>query len=110
MTQRGLFEQLIDFVLKRLKGALRASRSAELVTLPLNEDEESWLEAYLKEEDGHSSQGAADTLLMRAMITERFGSIQDQSGNTRDRTINNLNWASLRDRIDRGSNQDGLLT
>lgn len=110
LTQRGLFEQLIDFVLTRSRGALRASRSAELVTLPLNEDEESWLEEYLKEGDGKTSQGATDTLVMRAMTTGQFGSIQNQSEIARDRKINDLSWASLRDRVDRGSNQDGRLT
>lgn len=110
LTQRGLFEQLIDFVLTRSRGALRASRSAELVTLPLNEDEESWLEEYLREGDGKKSPGAADTLIIKAMTTGRSGSIHNQSEIARDRKINDLNWASLRDRVDRVSNQDGLLT
>jgi len=110
LTQRGLFERLIDFVLTGSEGALRASRSAELVTLPLNENEESWLKEYLEEGDGKRSQGAADTLILRAMMTGRFGSIRNQSEIARDRKINDLNWASLRDRMDRASNQDGLLT
>jgi len=43
-------------------------------------------------------------------MTGRFGSIRNQSEIARDRKINDLNWASLRDRMDRASNQDGLLT
>lgn len=79
LNQQGLFERLIGFILTQSQGDIRASRSAEFVTLPLNEDEESWLEDYLRAGDGKRSQGATDTLVMRAMMTGRLSSIQSQS-------------------------------
>lgn len=107
-AHRGLFEQLIDFVLVKSQGSLRGSRSAELVTLPLNEEEELWLEEYLTEGEGKRKQGAADTLIMRAMTTGRFDAMQEQSERLRDRKINNITWARLLDRIDQASNSNGL--
>ena len=107
---RSLFERLIKFVLTNCQGNSRASKSVELVTLPLDETEESWLEEHLEEGDGKKSQGAADTLIMRAMITGRFDAVQSQSEYSRDRTMNGLNWAGLRDGMDRFMNNHGLAT
>ena len=108
LLHRALFERLIDFVLTHSQGKPGVTASAELVTLPLDETEESWLEEYLTEGEGRRCQGAADTLLIRAMTTGRFDALQSQSEVLRDRKIDGLNWAKLREGIDRVSSTNEL--
>lgn len=110
LIHRGLFEHLIKFVLTDSPGSLRASQSGELVTLPLDETEESWLQDYLGEGEGKRFQGAADTLNIRAMTTGRFDALESQMEFSKDRKINGLNWAKLTDQIDQCSNSDRLAT
>ena len=105
---RNLFRRLVRFVFTQLQGAERESRSVELITLPLTEVEESWLEEYLGEEEGKNLQGAADTLTMRSIATGRFNSTRNESQLHRDRSINGLNWAKLTSRVEQASNKNGL--
>lgn len=94
-AQKTLFRRLVKFVLAKMQGAEREARSVELVTLPLNEIEESWLEEYLAEGDGSHLQGASDTLALRSLTTGRLDSVRDHSELHRDRSINGLSWARL---------------
>ena len=95
LVHKKLFRRLVKFIIAQSQGADRESRSVELVTLPLTETEETWLEKYLGEEEGKNFQGAADTLAMRSLTTGRFNQIHNESELHRDRSINGLNWAKL---------------
>lgn len=103
-----LFRRLVKFVFAQSQGAERESRSVELITLPLTEVEEAWLEKYLREEEGKTLQGAADTLTMRSLTTGRFNQIHNESEIHRDRSINGLNWAKLTSTVEQVSTQNGI--
>jgi hypothetical protein len=95
MNHRVLFEQLIAFVHTNSTGAIKATRGVELISLPLNEEEESWFDAYL-EEKGSMLPGAIDTLLMRGVATGRTHSKQHHRRRPSGRRIDGMNWDTLR--------------
>ncbi|KAL2045694.1 hypothetical protein N7G274_002124 [Stereocaulon virgatum] len=95
MNHRVLFEQLIAFVHTNSTGAIKATRGVELISLPLNEEEESWFDAYL-EEKGSTLPGAIDTFLMRGVATGRTHSKEHHRRRPSGRRIDGMNWDTLR--------------
>ena len=109
---RNLFGKLLNFVLTNSKGAIRATRSVELISLPLNEEEEAYFKEYLKDGNGRTLSGANDTLLMRALVTGRSNTMMEYGDNMSGRRINGTNWTILRDSVQRGlrSNDTSMAT
>ena len=103
VRHRDLFEKLLNFVLANSPGAIRATRSMELINLPLAEEEEAWFEEYLKDGKGRTLSGASDTLVMRALVARRPNAIMEYGINTNGRKIDGINWSILKDSIQRGS-------
>ena len=101
---RNLFGKLLNFVLANSKGAIRATRSVELISLPLDEEEEACFEEYLKDGNGRTLSGANDTLVMRALVTGRSNTVMEYGENMNGRRINGMNWATLKDSVQRGLN------
>jgi hypothetical protein len=102
-SHRNLFEKLLNFVLANSAGAIRATRSVELINLPLDEEEEAYFEEYLKDGKGRTLFGANDTLVMRALVTGRSNAIMEYGKNMSGRKIDGVNWATLRDSVQRSS-------
>jgi hypothetical protein len=100
-SHRFLFEKLLNFVLANSAGAIRATRSVELINLPLDEEEEACFEEYLKDGNGRTLFGANDTLVMRALVTGRSNAIMEYGKNMSGRKIDGVNWATLRDSVQR---------
>ncbi len=98
-----MFEKLLNFVLANSAGAIRATRSVELINLPLDEEEEACFEEYLKDGNGRTLFGANDTLVMRALVTGRSNAIMEYGKNMSGRKIDGVNWATLRDSVQRSS-------
>ena len=99
----NLFEKLLKFVLANSTGAIRATRSVELMNLPLDEEEDGWLEEYLKEGNGRTLFGANDTLGMRAFVTGKSNAIMGHGRKMSGREIDGINWATLMDSVQRSS-------
>ncbi|KAL1900494.1 hypothetical protein Sste5346_002215 [Sporothrix stenoceras] len=82
-ARQQLFEQLVGSVLKDAGagGASSSSnnsgggnldvagRSAELISLPLDAQEETWLRAYLTVGDGRKLKRAKDTMIMKKIVS-----------------------------------------
>ncbi len=106
-NHRNLFEKLLNFVLANSTGVIRATRSVELIHLPLDEEEEAWFEEYLENGNGRNLFGANDTVVMRALVTGRSNAITEYGKNISGRKIDGVNWATLRDSVQQGSRLKG---
>ena len=95
LSHQKLFERLIDFALSASHGTARSPRSIELISLPLNDMEESWLEEYLKAGRGSRLPGARDTIIMRGLAIGRHDAISSQDMNRPSRKIRGMDWATL---------------
>lgn len=73
----------------------------ELINLPLNEDEEAFFNAYLAEGKGRNLPGAKDTLVMRGIIIGQSSIIADHGKDLTGRIIDGINWATVKDSIER---------
>ena len=102
-SHRNLFEKLLNFVLTSSTGTVSAARGMELIGLPLNDEEEAWFEHYLKNGDGRTMTSANDTLIMRAQLTGKSKTLLEYGKNINGRKIDGVNWAALRDSMQRGS-------
>ena len=76
-------------------GLIKAARGVELISLPLNEEEESWFSEYL-EEKGSILPGAMDTLIMRGIATGRSDSKPQHRRRPSGQKIEGMNWDTLR--------------
>ena len=94
MNHRALFEVLITFVHTKSRGAIKAARAVELISLPLTEEEETWLMTYLAEGKGNRMPAAADTLKMRAIATGRSDHMQYRRTKSSEK-IDGVNWETL---------------
>ena len=90
-----LFEKLIGFVHGKSKGANRASRGVELITLPLDDDEERWFDEYLGEGNGRSLPGAVDSLTMRSIATGCPATVLQNSRFNNEQTIDGISWDNI---------------
>ncbi|CAK7214260.1 hypothetical protein SEUCBS140593_002122 [Sporothrix eucalyptigena] len=74
-ARQQLFEQLVGSVLKESASNSAsggdvdvASRAAELISLPLDAQEETWLRSYLTSGDGRKLKRAKDTMIMKKIV------------------------------------------
>ncbi|MCJ1308621.1 hypothetical protein MMC25_002274 [Agyrium rufum] len=95
-NHRALLEQLITFVHADAGGDLRVSRAEQLIGLPLDEEEEGWMEDYLKEGKGRGLFGAKDTLIMRGLARgERGDWVLGLVESMRGKKVDGLSWDVL---------------
>ncbi|KAI9791796.1 MAG: hypothetical protein M1833_001320 [Piccolia ochrophora] len=104
-VHKRLFEQLISFALSHARGEERSNNCAELVNLPLTQQEESWLEGYLLTGDGKSLNGSRDTVMMRRIGTGKFQEVMDDRRGPSGRKVQGLNWDSLQEGLSDGLGQ-----
>ncbi|KAF2001045.1 hypothetical protein P154DRAFT_522037 [Amniculicola lignicola CBS 123094] len=103
-----LFEILVSTTFQRVgpndrtnEAYKREDRAVELVSLPWNEDEETWLETYLLEGEGRNFHGARETVMMRRLATGKWGeAVGDHA--LRGKNKESLNWEVLKDGIRKG--------
>lgn len=96
LNHRILFEKLISFVHKESKGAIKATRGVELISLPLNEEEESWFEGFLDDGKGSTLPGAQDSLTMRHIATGHSSAKSQKRRAARGQTIDGVDWNTLK--------------
>jgi len=96
LNHRVLFEKLINFVHGKSKGATRAARGVELISLPLNADEEIWFEEFLEEGKGSTLPGAVDSITMRRIATGRSSAKSQSRKSGSGQTIEGVNWDTLK--------------
>jgi hypothetical protein len=101
-THHKLFQKLVSFVHAGSKDGSKAMRGATLISLPLNEVEETWLNEYLKDGEGKKLRGASDTIIMRGLIKGDLGFLEDNSEDFSVEKINGVNWSHLKDGLHRG--------
>ena len=96
LNHRVLFEQLVNFVHANSHGAIKATRGVELISLPLDSEEEAWLVKFLEDGEGRNLPGAQDTMIMRAMATGRSDSIPQDRRKGNSQKIDGVDWHTLR--------------
>ena len=79
-------------------------KGAALISLPLNETEDSWMTEYLKDGEGEKLPHARDTLIMRGIIKGDFRLLEDGRENKADEKTNGVNWAMLKESLGQGLN------
>ena len=103
LMREHLFETLIAYALGDPGGDARASRASELIGLPLSDEEEKWFEQSLTTGNCSKLYGAKDTLLMRRIATRRTEGTSKLVKQTRNRTIDGLNWSTLAEYTEQGT-------
>lgn len=96
LNHRVLFEKLISFVHEKSTGAIKATRGVELISLPLNNEEESWFEDFIEEGQGSTLPGAVDSLTMRHIAIGRSKSSPQHRRSGSGQTIGGVNWDTLK--------------
>lgn len=96
MTRQNLLEQLVISVLKTETGQNRAKRSTELISLPLDEQEEEWFEECLLRGKAKHLQGAKDVAMMRRVATGRHDELGSELEALGGRRLEGLNWDDLK--------------
>lgn len=69
-ARKELFCMLVSSVLGDTSLDI-GTRSADLVSLPLDSSEEAWFEEYLTTGEGKKTKKAKDTMMMRKLVTGR---------------------------------------
>lgn len=100
---RALLQILIHSVLSDTEESNRSARCVELIKLPFNEDEEACFNAYLAEGKGRNLPGAKDTLVMRGIMIGQPSVLADHGKDLTGRIIGGMNWATVKDSIERSS-------
>lgn len=75
-------------------------RAVDFTSLPFDEEEEKWLEAFLTMGRGRKLPGAEDTVIMRRIAGGRLRDVTEKG--PRGRKIDGVNWEVLRDGVKRG--------
>lgn len=96
LNHHVLFEKLINFVHANSHGAIKATRGVELISLPLNEEEESWFAGCLEDGKARNMAGANDTLTMRAIATGRSECVSQDRRTGNSQKIDGVDWHTLR--------------
>jgi hypothetical protein len=99
-----LFQKLIKFILAQSKGEVIAIRGASLMSLPLNEIEDTWITEYLKDGEGRNLPGAKDTMIMRGLTKGDLKMLQGGGEDLAGKKIKGVNWAVLKEGLQRGLN------
>lgn len=79
----------------------RDAKAYELVSLPLSEEEEGFIEKFLTEGRGRTFQNAQDVVMMRKIATGKLADVAADVG-TRGRRVDGVNWDVLKDGVKRG--------
>ncbi|CRG91050.1 putative protein ely5 [Talaromyces islandicus] len=101
--RRQFLEQLVAFVHKTPAGPLRGTRAMELVSLPFDEQEESWFEGSLLTGKAAVLSSAKDTVLMRRLATGKMQGLPPSIESLGGPKIDGINWDDLRQSVDRKS-------
>lgn len=109
LIHQHLFELLVSFVHANSQGDIRASRAVELIGLPFDEKEETWLEEYLIRGNGRTLAGANDTIMMRRIAMGRSLEAIEFSENLSGRTVDGVNWTTLRGGLQQGSKPQAVI-
>ena len=91
-----LFTKLLDIIMRLPSGEEKATKSAELILLPMDDQEEKAFHEYLGSGPGSKLPGAADTVIMRDIALSR----QNKGNNRKKRShrkIDGLDWSLLND-------------
>ncbi|KAF2500030.1 hypothetical protein BU16DRAFT_556519 [Lophium mytilinum] len=99
--RRGLVEIVVASALGAFSGVRKAARGAELVDLPLDEEEEGWVEEYLVEGKGRNLHGARDTVMARRIATGRYRQALHDGG-VKGRRYDEVTWDVVKDGLARG--------
>ncbi|KAL1958508.1 hypothetical protein VTO42DRAFT_4372 [Malbranchea cinnamomea] len=98
-TRQTLLEQLVVSVLETDPGERRAKRAMELISLPLDEQEEAWFEECLLRGKAKNLQGAKDTAMMRRVATGRVDNLGNELEALGGRRIEGVNWDDLKQNL-----------
>lgn len=109
LIHQHLFEQLVSFVHAHSEGDIRATRAVELIGLPLDEIEETWLEEYMIKGKGRLLFGAKDTIMMRRIAMGRSQQAIEFSENLSGRMMDGVNWTTLRQGLHQGSRPQAVM-
>ena len=87
-------------------------KAVELISLPLTEQEDGWLEKFLTEGKGRTFKAAEDTVAMRRIARGQLREFAMANG-ARGRTHNGVNWEILKDGVQKGlgprKDEDGFV-
>ena len=97
-----LFERLIHYVLSMSRGDGRGECALELVGLPLDGDEQSWFDDYLRHGKGAKLPGAEDTLIMRDLVVGKIGHMGDLRRKQSERKIGGVSWSIIGGKAEHG--------
>ncbi|KAI8939763.1 hypothetical protein NX059_003506 [Plenodomus lindquistii] len=79
----------------------RADKAVELVSLPLSDEEDEFIEKFLTEGKGRTYAGSHDTVMMRRIATGRLTQAVGE-GNLRGTRKEGVSWEILRDGMKKG--------
>ncbi|CBX98024.1 hypothetical protein LEMA_P094330.1 [Plenodomus lingam JN3] len=82
-------------------GYSRSDKAVELVSLPLSDGEDEFIEKFLTEGKGRTFRGAEDTVMMRRIATGRLTQAVGENG-LRGIRKDGVNWEILRDSMKNG--------
>ena len=90
-----LFGSLVHYILANSTGEDKAQCAMELVGLPLNEDEQVWLEDYLGHGKGSKIPGAEDTIIVKEITTGRINGMGTHQSRMSGRKIDSVDWSTI---------------
>ena len=82
----------------------REDKAMEFVSLPFNEEEETFIEKFLTEGKGRSFRNAEDTVMMRRIAMGKLTGVAEEH-DIRGLRLDGVNWDSLKEGIQRGLGQ-----
>ena len=97
--RRGYLEQLLIFVHKTSPGQMRSKRAMELINLPLDANEQEWLEEILLKGNARTLPGARDTVMMRRLATRKLDDLSTELESLGGKKIDGLNWDDIKQRM-----------
>ncbi|MCJ1471590.1 hypothetical protein MMC13_000230 [Lambiella insularis] len=102
IRHQKLFEQLLTFV-HTSAGDVRAAKAVELIHLPLNEEEEQWMEEFLTSPRQAALYVAKDTVMMRKIAKGQMKDAGAFGSKLSGEKYDGVNWTDLREGLQRGS-------
>lgn len=96
LHRHTLLELLIQFVLNTKGGQTRSDRAMELISLPLDANEEEWFEESLLRGSCRNLHAAKDTVMMRRLATGTLQNLSTDLESLSGRKVDGLNWDVLK--------------
>ena len=96
-NHRGLFERLITLFLEDSNDQIKALRANDFISLPLQDEEEIWLNEHLQEGTGRTLQGANDTIIMRGLLKGNIKPLLELDKTTAGRKIEGVSWTTFKE-------------